>query len=66
MYIYICIYTPLSLSTYIYETYAWTPNNVFLSKIVVGSILCNFKWTSKHLFYRDADIRVGWFWGLGT
>ena len=43
------------------------PQTMFLlSKIVVGSLLCNFKWTSKHPFARSADQFVGWFLGLGT
>ena len=40
-------YMYLSLSLYIYiyigETCAWTPNNVFLSMIVVESLSCQFK-----------------------
>ena len=41
-------------------------DNVFLSKIVVESLLCNFKWTSKHPFARSAEKNVGCFLGLGT
>ena len=50
--------------------YIWNlcvdPNNVLWSKIVVESLLCNFKWTSNHPFARSAKNILGWFWGLGN
>ena len=51
---------------YIYETCAWTPNFFFVSKIVVESLLCNFKWKAKHPFAGSANNNFGWFLGLGT
>ena len=49
-----------------YETCAWTPNNVFGALMVVESLLCNFKWKSKHPFARSAKNKFEWFLGLGT
>ena len=58
LYINICIY--------IYETCAWTTNNVFLALMVVESLLCNFKWKSKHPSARSAKTNVWCFGRLGT
>ena len=35
---------------YIYETCAWTPNNVFLSMIVVESLSCKLEWSLAQVF----------------
>ena len=62
-YIYMCVYTYTYIYIYhdsifvvympIYETCAWIPSNVFWALMVVESLLCNFKWKSKHPFARS-------------
>ena len=52
---------------YIYETCAWTPNNVFWALMVVESLLCNFKWKSKQPFAIFFPVVLGLrHLGLGT
>ena len=58
MHIHACKSINMYIYIYTYETCAWTPNNVFVLKIVVESLLCSFKWTSQHPFARSAENRV--------
>ena len=48
--VYIYIYIRIYKIKYIYDTCAWTPNNVFLSMVVVESLSSKLEWVLAQVF----------------